>query len=361
MKFDNSFLYHKIKRYLSEEILKKAVDGQEIRLDSERDMAEDLNVSRFSVNKAISELVTEGYLIKRRGKGVYIPPREQLASLQNQANTIVLIIPDTSVYYYGEIAREFENIAFERNYKIVLSLPGNDSEKEKSVLTGIPNQSIRGVIAAPYLSDRNSLLYKQLHQSGIPVVLIGRIHPSMEDLPYIVYDQGEGCFQGARLLAEQGRRNVLYIGDNPASYLSRLRQEGLDRAASSYELACSELFISDPEFQTKLISYIRERRINGIICYNDLIAVQAMNVLIRSGIPVPDEVSIISYDNSSHAEVAIVPLTSVKFPKAKLARLAFETLIGLLEGRDVDRKLVISTEMELRDSTRSNTALPPNP
>ncbi|MDF2723063.1 MAG: Transcriptional regulator, partial [Paenibacillus sp.] len=262
MKFDNSFLYLKIKRHLSEEIAKRALDGQEIRLDSERDMAEALNVSRFSVNKAISELVTEGYLIKRRGKGVFIPPREQLASLEQQANTIVLIVPDSSVYYYGEIIWEIENIAFEHQYNIVLSLNGGDPDKERSVLNGILNKSqpIKGIIAAPHLDDSNASLYRKLQAAGIPVVLIARVHASMEDLPHIVYDQGEGVYEGAKLLSGQGRKRILFIGDHPTSYLSRMRQDGLKRIDANVGVDCSELFQTDPDFNEKLIQIIRERR-----------------------------------------------------------------------------------------------------
>lgn len=352
MKFDNSFLYHKIKRHLRETIIAKAEDGQEVRLKSERDMAADMNVSRFSVNKAISELVAEGYLLKRRGVGVYIPPREQLTALMQHGNTVAIIVPDSSVYYYGDIYKEFETIAFERNYKIMLSLIGDDPGKEQNILSGLQGQAVKGVIAAPHLSGRNGALYKQLYMAGIPVVLIARIHESLASLPHVIYDQGEGSFQAGRLLLGQGRSRLLYIGDFPDSYLSHLRRNGLERAVAEGGGEMLELFSNKaPDFDDRLLNSIREHRVDGIVAFNDLIAIRAMNVLIKHGVRVPDEVGIVGYDNSLHADFALVPLTSVKFDKTQLARTAFATLIDLIEGREAAVEQTIGTELVLRESS----------
>lgn len=356
MKFDNSFLYHKIKQFIRDEIGKRAENGKELRLESERDMADDLNVSRFSVNKAISELVAEGYLIKRRGKGVYIPPKEQIDSLENSSQSIVLIIPDTSVYFYGELSREVETIAYERKFKLVLCLIGNDPEKERNILAGIQNQSVKGIIAAPHLSGQNTDLYEKIFASGVPVILINRIHYSMEGLPHIIFDQGEGSYLGALHMMEHGRRHIIYIDDYPDSYLSQLRHKGLEKAVQERGLDLGRMSAIDEDFDTQLIERARDGRMDGIIAYNDLIAIRAMNVLIKNGFHIPAQVAVMGYDNSYNTEIALVPLTSVKFPKQKVARQAFDALMAQMERRGIEMKQVIATELIVRESTFPNEA-----
>jgi LacI family transcriptional regulator len=171
-------------------------------------------------------------------------------------------------------------------------------------------------------------------------------------LPYVVFNQSEGCYEGATLLLKQGRSGLLYIGDYPESYLSGLRQVGMRQAAESRGIESRELFNNDPDFERKLLSCVKDRGVDGIVAFNDLIAIRAMNVLIKSGVRVPDDVAVLGYDNSSHAEIAFVPLTSVKFDKRGLARAAFDTLERLIDGREAPKKQVVATELVVRESTR---------
>ncbi|MFC4776780.1 GntR family transcriptional regulator [Paenibacillus sp. GCM10023252] len=353
MRMDNTMLYQKIKLHLREEVLKKAELGTEIRLDAERKMAEDMGVSRSSINKAISELTAEGYLIKKRGIGVYIPSKEYLQTRESQLNTIALILPNTNDYYYAEIAREIEKIAFESNIQLILSLTGNDASKEKALLEGITaNRMVKGVIAVPVLSDPNTSAYRRLHLSGIPVVLINRIHESMLDIPYIIYNQGEGSELAVQHLAEQGRNNMLFVGDEQDGYHARLRKQGFDRAAERLaDIHTCQLYDNDSNYEHKLTEMVAQHSINGIVAFNDIIAIRAMNILINNGCSIPDQVAIIGHDDSSLCDIALSPLTSVRFPKKMLAAQSFDLLFNLVQKKPCNPQLTIPSSLEVRQSS----------
>jgi len=353
MKFDNTHLYHKIKYHIRQEILEKAQSHTEIRLDAERKMAEQWGVSRFSVNKAISELVAEGYLMRRRGKGVFIPPKEQLVAKESQLNMIALVLPDTHEYFYAEISGEIEKIAFANGINVMFCLIGNDQEKERAFLNSIlQKRMVKGVIAAPYLSRENSIIYRKIHHSGIPVVLINRIHESMRDLPHIVYDQAQGAYLGVRHLFENGKKTFLYVGNERNGYHAFLRKQGFDRAVRELEGTQGfEIYADEEDFAGKLIGMIEHHRIDGIVVYNDNTATRVMNMIVNRGYKIPDDIGILGFDNSKLAEIALVPLTSVKFRKKELAARAFETILRLLQGEPCELEHIIPTSLEIREST----------
>ncbi|MDB5084274.1 MAG: putative GntR family transcriptional regulator [Bacilli bacterium] len=354
MTFDNTLLYHKIKLFLREEILNKTASDTEIRLDAERKMAEDLGVSRSSINKAISELTAEGFLIKRRGKGVFIPTKEQLAVKESQLNTIALLLPDTNDYFYAEISREIEKIAFEYGIHIMFCLIGRDPEKERSFLNSVlQKRFVKGIIAVPHLSSENLSIYRKLNQTGFPVVLINRIHETMKDLPHVVYDQGQGAYEGVHHLFQTGRGTMLFIGDERDGYQSYLRKTGFDRALQELGRGDGfELYGNEDHFEDKLVQMIERSHIDGVIAYNDIIATRAMNVLINHGFHIPKDVAVIGFDNSQLADIAMVPLTSVRFAKKKLANLAFDTIFHLIRGESCETTHILSTSLEIRNSTK---------
>lgn len=353
MKFDNTPLYEKIKKYLRDMILEKAEPGREIRIDSERKMADDMEVSRSSINRAITELVVEGYLLNRRGKGVFILPKEQLDQRVGTMNKIALILPDISDYYYGVLAHEIEKIAYEKGYDVMLCIIGTDYHKEKAYLNDLGNKGIKGIIAAPFVnSDVNASTYRSIYQSGTPVVLVNRIRDSMEDLPHIIYDQGEGSYAGVRHFRSTGRTNILFVGDHKSSYICQLRKNGCLKALEEWNgSGLHELYVEENHFSRRLTDLIRKENINGIICYNDIIAITTANIVLKMGLNIPKDIGIIGYDNSMLVNISPVPLSSVEFPQKIVAKAAWDMFSSILLKETGEWKQKIPTALVLRESS----------
>lgn len=354
MKFDNTPLYEKIKAYLRDYIMQTAEKGREVRIESERQMAEDMKVSRSSINRAISELVVEGYLVKKRGKGVFILPRERLEQSQAApANKIALILPDISEYYYGVLAHEVERIAYNKGYDVMLCIIGSDQMKERAYLDDLGSKGVSGIIAAPYVnSGHNAEIYRSLYQSGIPVALVNRISESMSDLPHVVYDQGEGGSAGVRHFWHSGRKNILFVGDFRSSYICQLRKDGCAKALEELSgPALQELYVEEEGFPRRLLETVRQESINGIVCYNDIIAITAFNTLTQAGFKVPGDIGIIGYDNSFMVNLVPVPLSSVEFPHRRMAEAAWKLLEVMMGGEEIELAQQIPTSLVLRESS----------
>ncbi|GGD82336.1 substrate-binding domain-containing protein [Paenibacillus nasutitermitis] len=354
MKFDSTPLYEKIKSYLRDYIMQAAETGTEVRIDSERQMAEEMQVSRSSVNRAISELVVEGYLVKRRGKGVFILPKEKLEQKLGSVQKIALILPDISDYYYGVLAHEIERVAYDNGYDLMLCIIGTDHGKERGYLVELENKGVSGIISAPYVNSAvNADIYRQLFQAGIPVVLVNRINENMSDLPHIVYDQGEGSYIGVRHYLKQGRRNILYVGDFKNSYLCQLRKQGCVKALEEEgDPSLLEVYVADgTDFPERLLQTMADGSIDGIVCYNDIIAMTVCNVLAQAGRRVPEDVGIIGYDNSYIVSLLPVPLSSVDFPHQQMAKAAWQLLESLLRHEEAELAQQMPTRLMLRESS----------
>lgn len=353
MIFDNTLLYHKIKFHIRQLIFDKAESNTEVRLDAERKMAEDWGVSRISVNKAISELVAEGYLIRRRGKGVFIATKEQLEAKKSGIDVLALILPDTDEYFYAGISKEIETLAFDNGINIMFCLIGNNPDKEKAYLENIlQKRLVKGIISAPHLSSGNSALYRKILHSGVPVVLINRIHESMSDLPHIVYDQAGGSYVGVKHLFENGKRTFLFIGDIKDGYHSFMRKQGFDKAIRELDgVKGYEIYADQVDFPDHLLKTIDSSGIDALVVYNDHIAIKVMNAIVNCGYKVPYDIGMISFDNSQLAKIALVPLTSVKFHKKELAEKAFEVINRIIRSEEGELRHLIPVSLEVRNSS----------
>jgi DNA-binding LacI/PurR family transcriptional regulator len=100
-----------------------------------------------------------------------------------------------------------------------------------------------------------------------------------------------------------------------------------------------------------LTATVEKHKIDGIVAYNDIIATRTMNILINCGKKIPEEIGIMGFDNSQFAEIALVPLTSVKFPKKRLAQLAIEMIFHFIRGDLAETTHTIPITLEIREST----------
>jgi DNA-binding LacI/PurR family transcriptional regulator len=324
-----------------------------------RDVARAANVSISTVSHVLSgKRPTSGAtrervedVIRRLG---YRPNRVAQSLVWRRPFALGLIIPDIRNPYFPAFALGAEERVRERGYTLVLGNSEYDPEREESYLELVRSQQLAGAIYC--LGDEMSPILAQIQQAveeGLPVVLV---HSPMASVPTVCADNRQGGRLAAQHLLGLGHRQIGIISalpldegmaDREGGFLDVLRESGMavDRSAvpSMYgnhqieggRQATTELFEHAPG-------------LTAIFVLNDLMALGALEAVRASGRRVPDDVSVVGFDDIPFAALANPPLTTVGQPIRQLGERAADLLLR-----------VIDDGMEPQDaSTQPNVLLP---
>ena len=280
--------------------------------------------ARERVLKAISEL---GY-----------HPSDVARSLRTRRTlTIGLVIPDAANPYYGELARAVEEVSFKNGYTVILGHSSHLLERELRYAQVLRSKQVDGAIFHPSTSDLEPI--HSLGQAGIQVVVLERLVPGY---PCIVADDERGGYLATRHLLDLGHRRIGCIVRAGDPTTSSARVDGYRTALAEKGLKLDERFIVASEFEYAAGEKAARQllRLHGrptaVVAHNDIMAIGAMKAFGDSGLRIPEDVSIVGFDDIALASYAHPPLTTVSNPKDQMGRAAAELLLRLLSHEMVD-------------------------
>lgn len=325
-------LYH----YLKNEIIKGSFHYGD-RIPSESDLAVKFTLSRFTVRRAIEILTNEGFLEKRHGSGTYV---KAMNPHQNRSGVIGIITTYLDDYIFPSIIRGIETVLTQHKYTLNLAITENKVEKENACLRAMLNQNVEGLIiegTKSALVNPNIGLLEIFRSRNIPVVFIDSNYIDY-DSSYVLMDDEKSGKMVAEYLINHGHKKIggIFKSDDIQG-LRRYR--GMEKVMQSRNLPVDENAIL--WYTTEDVKNIftedydrlflrRFKNCTALICYNDQIAVNSIYTLERNGIHIPDDMSIVGFDNSDLCEVSPVKLTSVTHARDKMGEQAANALLKLL-------------------------------
>ncbi|GGE25895.1 arabinose metabolism transcriptional repressor [Pullulanibacillus camelliae] len=356
--------YIQVKEAIKEWILEgKIIPGEKI--GSESELMEQFNVSRHTVRQAIGELVHEDWLYRIQGGGTYCKDRQSTVDQKHiYSQTIGIITTYISDYIFPSIIRGIESYTSEKDYSLLLTSTNNNVELEKKGLQNVLTKNINGLIVEPTKStyhNPNLNYYLNLERSQIPYVMINASYSELA-APSITVDDEKGGYIATEHLITLGHRRIM--GLFKTDDLQGIeRMKGFIRAHREHQLLpYPDMVIS---FNTEdkgnrlqdtvraLLTKDKHNRPEAIVCYNDEIALSILHVIRELSLSVPDDLSIVGYDDSHLAEASEIKLTSVEHPKTELGRAAAETIIKLIEKRTKNvESIVFEPKLVIRRSTK---------
>jgi GntR family transcriptional regulator of arabinose operon len=332
-------------------------------MPSENEIAEQFQLSRQTVRQTFGELEQEGWLYRVQGKGTFVSnPQTQKAQTVQTIGVVTTYISD---YIFPHIVRGAEAALRDKGYRLLLSSTDNDKQKERESLTMMMSQPLSGLIIEPTKSaesNPNLIYYLSLDYQKIPYIMINERYPEM-DCPYIKVDDEAGGFKAAEHLIGLGHRQIagLFKTDDLQG-VNRLR--GFIRAHHQHLIPLTPGMVIDYSTEEKLIKPFQaarellqqeENRPTAFVCYNDALAVKLLEVIRQCGLSVPDEVSIVGFDDSNLATATEVKLTTLTHPKTEMGIAAAELLMGMIEkkrGGAPPEPIIYQPELIIRESTR---------
>jgi GntR family transcriptional regulator of arabinose operon len=336
------------------------------KLPSEHEIADRFGMSRQTVRQALGDLEQGGWLYRVQGKGTFVgdtaaADRKGAAP----AVTIGLITTYISDYIFPTIVRGVESAARARGWRLLLASTDNEKEKERESLDSMLREPISGLIVEPTQSaagNPNFNYFLALESQRIPYVMLNERYSDV-DAPCLKMDDETGGYRAAEHLWKLGHRKIAGFFKTD-DYQGVHRMRGFLRALREFGADMSGDFLvryATEEKMTKPASALHDmltkepvERPTAIVCYNDQLAVQLLDVIRQQGINVPDELSIVGFDDSTLAVATEVKLTTFAHPKTEMGASAVAMLAGFIDGkapRQTAKDIVYEPKLIVRSST----------
>ncbi|MCX8082372.1 MAG: GntR family transcriptional regulator [bacterium] len=329
-------LYKKIKEEIKDNIRKGILKPGE-RIPSIIQLSHQFKVSTITIKQAVQELVKEGYLRTQGSKGTFIN------SLRHNTRLIGVVLyssPGENIFL-GEIFSGIEKEASINDYHILLFNTDCNTEKEIRYLREIYERNVEGLIYAPFTSETPSVpILNEFRKHHIPVVLLD-INVNNFDGDHVGINNVSGGFDATEYLIKKGHTKIgIFLGRQDISNM-RDRYNGYLKALKNYGIEHNRLYVKMHTYQKfyEEMGYTCGLEIlnlkdppTAIFCTSDAMAVGLYKICSEMNIRIPEDISIVGFDNLIISDYLMPPLTTINPGKKKMGEEAVKLLMDRIKG-----------------------------
>ncbi|MGI8863111.1 MAG: LacI family DNA-binding transcriptional regulator [Solirubrobacteraceae bacterium] len=319
------------------------------------DVARDAKVSRALVSLVMREQpnVSEARrqrVLEAASRLGYRPNAMARGLASRRTRTVGVILDDLRNPFFAEIAGGVEELASDLGYQLLLGAGARQARRERIALNALLEYRVDGIIL---VSPRMTAAHLDAAVAGVPLVVVGRQLRST-DADFVLTDEAHGTQLVLEHLTGLGHERIAHVDggrgaggpQRRAAYLRGMKARGLARYARVIPGDFTE------EAGTRAAQeLLRERLPTAVFAANDVIAAGLLGGFDRAGIIVPDEVSIVGYDNISIAHLAHVSLTTIDQPRTAMGRIALELLLDRIEHRRSGVLRLLEPTLVVRSTT----------
>jgi LacI family transcriptional regulator len=333
-----------------------------------REIARRARVSTATVSRTINRISTvDPRLAKRVWKVVdelgYFPNTQARALVSGRSRIFGLIVSEITNPFFPEIVQVFENIAVQHNYEILITSTIHDPKRMESSVRRMLERRVEGVAVMTFGMEESVL--DDLKLRNVPLVFVD-VGPARSRVSNIRIDYLHGIRQAVQHLAALRHQRIAFISGPLHLKSAAARKEAFVTSLKEIGIPTESNLIVEGDHTIeggmKAFEHLlsRDLRPTAVVCSNDMTAIGVMRKSFEEGIKIPEEFSLIGFDDIRLAQFVLPPLTTVQMSQAELARLAFHALL-----KEVQREAPAphGTEYNLRTSLvlRQSTALAPKP
>jgi DNA-binding LacI/PurR family transcriptional regulator len=323
-----------------------------------REVAKRAGVSPATVSRVLNKThyispETERRVLEIVGQLKYFKNVHARRLATGQSDLFGLVISEIANPYFAEVIRGFQAAAWDRGFDVLLCNTQYDPERTKSILRKLIEGDVRGVAVMTSSIDRS--MTSELTAARIGVVFCN-LAPAEKLVSTISIDYQRGISQAIEHVVELGhRRSAVIAGpdDNrTAIMIKKALVTGLTQQnMPPFPVIASRYGVDAGASAVRAVLSAAEKP-TVIFCGSDLIAMGAMRALEEAGIKIPDDLSVVGIDDISFANLARPPLTTIRVPRERLGKIAFEALDKMLQlKRRKGADYYLETELVARKST----------
>lgn len=272
-----------------------------------------------------------------------------------ETKTIALVVPDIENPFFGKMTKEITRIANGMRYNILLVNVGSLRNDGGEFLLKLIGQRIDGILYGS--SYRSEDAVRQAIRNKIPIVLLDREIRNIE-VDSISVNNEQAGYIAAEHLIELGHKHIAFIGGIEGMKISDDRQLGYRKALEAGGVPYREEYVAYGEFLMDKGYELADRlmrehpEITAILAANDLMGIGAVSCLTAKGYQVPQEVSVMGFDDIDLAAALTPSLSSVAYPLESMSRLAMESIFAQIEEKEEEKQCtVLYAKLIAREST----------
>jgi DNA-binding LacI/PurR family transcriptional regulator len=328
-----------------------------------KDIARIAGVSPSTVSRALADSPRISEAPRQRIQAIardlaYTPSLAARTLVTGASPVIGIVAPSLADPYIASVMRGLEEASHQHGYQRLVASSQGDPAQELEMVQMLSGHNVAGLIV---LSSRVAEDYAPLlERFTVPVIFVNSLHVGSQ-VYNVMTDNEYGGWLATRHLIQQGHTRIAYLGGPERGRSQAARAAGYRRAIEEAGLTF------DPDCLIPGDGSIRagrqalhwwlgqpdEDRPTAIFCYNDLSALGLLAEAFQQGVAIPDDLSVVGFDNLPMADISIPPLTTVEQRTVALGRQAVASLLAALEGKPAT-DIILRGELVVRASVKSN-------
>jgi len=347
-------IYLQVKHQLRDAILDGSLTG---RVPSERELARKYGIAQMTARRALGELVHEGILYRQVGRGTFVCGPGAASGLAHAIGVALCpkVADGASNPYFSRVLRGVEQ-ACRGHACSVLFTSAIDELAEAAGAHPASNSrnKVDGVLAVA-MDDEDAV---RRAARRMPTIALDN---EFEGVSCVVADNAAGGYQATSHLLELGHRRIAHLAGHQGSAVGRQRLAGYRRALEDHgveadpEWVCPCGFDVDAGYAQAATLLALSPPPTAVFCANDAVALGAMKRLREEGLTVPDDISVVGFDDIEAAALVEPALTTIRVPREAIGALAAEMLLAAIRRRDPNappERRLVDVELVERASCR---------
>jgi DNA-binding LacI/PurR family transcriptional regulator len=329
------------------------------------DLARELNLSIATISRALSRPEdvappTRQRVLAAVHRHGYTPNETRRSLRTQQTRTIGIIVSDIRNLFFAAVVKAIEDAARMNGYTVLICNADEDSAKEEAALQLLLDRKVSGIINCS--TGANLDLLRAFQKSGAVLVDLDR-ESGLTNVDTVVVDNRRGAELATQHLIELGHLKIATIAGPQHLSNARGRLAGFEDALRSHHIPLKKEhvqfgnFLQDSGYQSAQKLFSARHPPTALFVANMEMAAGVIAFVRDNGVSVPEEISIVSFDDSFWARYMIPPLTVIAQPMEKMGKCTMELLLARLRGAKPGQTLVFAPELIIRRST----AAPPAP
>ncbi|WP_019414961.1 catabolite control protein A [Paenisporosarcina sp. TG20] len=314
------------------------------------DVAREANVSMATVSRVVNgnpnvKPATRKKVLDVIKRLQYRPNQVARGLASKKTTTVGVIIPDISNIFYAELARGIEDIATMYRYNIILSNSDQREDKELQLLETMFGKQVDGIV---FMSEHVSVdLLNMMDRSPVPIVLAGTIDSS-GNMPSVNIDYYQAAYDAVNRLLQNNNKRIAYVSGSLSTTINRaFKFTGYERALADAGLQLDNELVVESE-TTYDAGYTAFKTLNSIpnaptayFAGNDELAIGLIHGAQDAGLHVPNDIEVISFENSKLARMVRPELTSSVLPLYDIGAVSMRLLTKYMKKEKIEEKTVI--------------------